>query len=286
MTLVSCKARTRLATLLVIVSFAFVGCATKRDQQTEKAPIETLLDRQFAAIQTESSQNENRAPRIWYAGFGLHSSSNAFKLDVASGARWIAQLDAKAALLTLANPSTSQAADWPYATQENIRLTIAQMGAKMKKDDIAVVLFTSHGNTNVLDINVSGREYPFLRGQALAQLLEPLVNHRTVLIVSACFSGSLIPSLVSPSRIVLTAAAPDRSSFGCQPKSTNTYFVEELIRAASDSSKNLNQVFAAADLAVDRKERAMRLKPASLPQMRVPPRMQGFAQTPIKDWLN
>ncbi len=269
-----------LSVALLFTSILLSGCATNPTHPTEKARSDTLLERQFAAAKSDST-----VPRIWYAGFGLHSNSAAFKLDVASGARWISQLDPKAAVFTLTNPYSSQANDWPYANLATLQRTVAQMAANMKKDDVAVVLITTHGNVNVLAVNAAGKDDPMIRGQALAQILEPLANHRTVLIVSACFSGSLIPSLVSPTRIILTAAAHNRSSFGCQPKSTNTYFVEEFLKEANDSSKNLNQIFAAAFVAIDAKERSQRLSPPSLPQMRVPPLMEGFAQTPLKAWV-
>jgi len=43
-------------------------------------------------------------------------------------------------------------------------------------------------------------------------------------IVSACFSGVFVPVLEGPNRMVLTAARPDRSSFGCSESDKYPYF--------------------------------------------------------------
>jgi Peptidase C13 family len=256
------------------------GCATTPYDPSVKSRSDTLLEAQFA-----ESKSKISSPRLWFAGFGMHSGSDAFKLDVSTTAELVRHLNDNAAIFKLANPSAKQANDWPYATPENIERTIAHMGAQIKKGDVAVVLLTTHGNANVLAVNASGKDYPLLQGQRLAKMLEPLAGHKTVVIVSACFSGSLTPALAHPQRIVVTAAAFNRPSFGCNPGSTNTFFIEALLRAAGDSSRSLNTIFAETKVAVDRKEKSMRLSPPSLPQMMVPFDMKAFADRGIRDWL-
>jgi Peptidase C13 family len=116
--------------------------------------------------------------------------------------------------------------------------------------------------------------------------LKPLNGKRVILIVSACFSGSLIDSLSDSSRIILTAAAKDRSSFGRQFNSTNTFFIEELLKAAKDPSLNIEQIYKLTQIGVARKEASMRLNPPSLPQMWIGDQARGFAKKPLQDWLN
>jgi hypothetical protein len=46
----------------------------------------------------------------------------------------------------------------------------------------------------------------------------------TVVVISACFSGVFVPTLARANRMVLTAARPDRSSFGCGEADRYPYF--------------------------------------------------------------
>ncbi len=46
----------------------------------------------------------------------------------------------------------------------------------------------------------------------------------TIVIISACFSGVFVPALADPHRMILTAARPDRSSFGCSESDKYPYF--------------------------------------------------------------
>jgi hypothetical protein len=48
----------------------------------------------------------------------------------------------------------------------------------------------------------------------------------TVVVVSACFSGVFVPHLAGPNRMILTAARPDRTSFGCGEADRYPYFDE------------------------------------------------------------
>jgi hypothetical protein len=49
-------------------------------------------------------------------------------------------------------------------------------------------------------------------------------NRPTVVIVSACYSGVFVPALAGPNRMIVTAARPDRTSFGCGQDSKYPYF--------------------------------------------------------------
>jgi hypothetical protein len=46
----------------------------------------------------------------------------------------------------------------------------------------------------------------------------------TIAIISACFSGMFIPVLRNPNRMIITAARPDRTSFGCSEDLKYTFF--------------------------------------------------------------
>lgn len=109
-----------------------------------------------------------------------------------------------------------------------------------------LVYITSHGQRGQgVWLAYAGE---FLTPAALARALAAgCGNAPTVVVVSACYSGAFAaPPLAAPNRIVLTAARPDRPSFGCQADRTYTVYDECLLgalqraarwRAASDLTR-------------------------------------------------
>ena len=89
------------------------------------------------------------------------------------------------------------------------------------------VFITSHGQRGQgIWLAASGE---FLEPAALARALSAgCRNAPTVVIVSACYSGAFT-AMRAPNRIIMTAARPDRPSFGCQADRTYTVFDECLL---------------------------------------------------------
>ncbi len=83
-----------------------------------------------------------------------------------------------------------------------------------------LIYFTSHGAPTgvVVDTEIWG---PDSVGDFVD---EACAGRPTVVVVSACFSGVFVPALEGPNRMVLTAARPDRTSFGCGQADRYTYF--------------------------------------------------------------
>jgi hypothetical protein len=76
-----------------------------------------------------------------------------------------------------------------------------------------------------------------------------------VIVISACHSGSFIDELSNPNAIVITASAPDKTSFGCSDDRDLTYFGEAFYRDALPGAKSLREAFdtASADIAAREK---------------------------------
>ena len=82
------------------------------------------------------------------------------------------------------------------------------------------VYFTSHGSDEGIVLGEGD-----LSPSELASMLANTCGRRpAVVIVSACFSGIFAQALKAPNRMVFTAAAADRSSFGCGQTDKYTYF--------------------------------------------------------------
>src|ERR1700733_10310399 len=74
-----------------------------------------------------------------------------------------------------------------------------------------LVYFSSHGAPQGVVLN--GQLLP---PQLMDRIITDSCGRRpTVVIISACFSGVFVPALADSNRLILPAARPDRSSFGC-----------------------------------------------------------------------
>lgn len=88
-------------------------------------------------------------------------------------------------------------------------------------------------------------------------------NAPTVVILSGCFAGGYLrPPLLRANRVILTAARPDRSSFGCGAGNVFTEFDDCLIGAAEDGHGPWREVFAAARVCVAARERVQNFLPS------------------------
>jgi hypothetical protein len=61
-----------------------------------------------------------------------------------------------------------------------------------------------------------------------------------VIIISACYSGVFARALADRRTLVITAAAPDRPSFGCEDGATWTYFGDAFFNQALRGSRTLD----------------------------------------------
>ena len=106
----------------------------------------------------------------------------------------------------------------------------------VRPGDRCLIFLTSHGER---DAGLwLARSNSALSPNELAQALSGgCANVPTVVIVSACYSGSFaVGRMAKPNRIVLTAARNDRPSFGCQAHRMYNFFDECLLLALPKSA--------------------------------------------------
>lgn len=159
------------------------------------------------------------------------------------------------------------------ATPANINAALGRIGELIDRDEDLVVLFlTSHGSP---DGSIAIRDHGRMTGQMRPVHLRNALNdaeiRNRVVIVSACFSGAFIPPLMDDNTIVLTAAAYNRTSFGCQPSRDWTYFGDAFLSRAVGGGSGLVSGFDQAARTISQWETEQRLTP-SLPQKSVGPR--------------
>jgi len=83
-----------------------------------------------------------------------------------------------------------------------------------------LVYFTSHGSPDGIVLNEG-----VMSPNAMATMIDNACGSRpTVVFVAACYSGVFVDPLSGPNRFVMTAARPDRPSFGCGDNDHYTFF--------------------------------------------------------------
>jgi hypothetical protein len=106
-----------------------------------------------------------------------------------------------------------------------------------------------------------------LRPGVLANMLDQSCGRRpTVVVISACFSGVFVPTLAQPNRMVLTAARPDRTSFGCGQDNKYPYF-DDCFLSSMPAAHDFSGLAGAVKECVRVREIAEKMTPPSEPQV-------------------
>ncbi len=123
---------------------------------------------------------------------------------------------------------------------------------------------SSHGAEDPA-IVVSNSQLPLqdLTDEDLADALSESGIKWRVIVISACYAGGFIDPLRDPQTIVITAAAADRTSFGCSNDRDLTYFGEAFYRDALPGARSLRAAFDAAKTAIAARERREHVTPSN-----------------------
>lgn len=154
------------------------------------------------------------------------------------------------------------------ASPATLAAALSRVGALADRSEDAVILYTtSHGGApEGLVYNDRLRGEGAISPDRLAGMLDGLPNR--LVILSACYSGIFVPRLASDTSVVISAAAADRSSFGCDPGNEWTWFGDALINRALRKRQPLATAFGEAEVSVGTWEAAGKLEP-SRPQISV-----------------
>jgi hypothetical protein len=132
-----------------------------------------------------------------------------------------------------------------------------------------LIYFTSHGAPEgvVVDDNIWNPDI-------VAQLIDTACGSRpTVVVVSACFSGVFVPALEGPNRMIMTAARPDRTSFGCGQQDRYTYFDGCFLQSLAQSH-DFAALASTTQACVAKLEIATNASPPSEPQVFIGPQLR------------
>jgi Peptidase C13 family len=222
------------------------------------------IDRLLADIKLEPSVK----PKAFFVGFAGVGDEKVFTQEIGLASRVLGErYDIGNRSLSLINDERDLERA-PLASVSALRYALHGMGQRMNVDrDVLFLSISSHGSQDPA-IAVSNSQLPFndMTDRDLAEALRQSGIKWRVIIISACYAGGFIDSLKSPTTAVITAAAADRTSFGCGTSSDLTYFGEAFYRDALPEAKNLREAFDRAKAAIAVRERRERQE-SSKPQV-------------------
>lgn len=160
----------------------------------------------------------------------------------------------------------------PVSAQAAVR-DAAQATARTSRG--CLLYFTSHGSPDGIVFGPDEVVTP----AAMATLARAWCGQRpTVIVVSACYSGVFLDALSGPNRMVMTAARPDRASFGCSEEAVYPYF-DGCVLETLPTAPDFIALAHGARACVARRETEEGLTPASEPQIRIGANMQMLLPT-------
>lgn len=213
--------------------------------------------------------------------FAPYADEDVFLREGRMVAEVLAQrFDAQGRVLHLANhASTSETLPW--ATPLNLQRAVEAIAQRMDREhDVLVVYLTSHGARN---FRLAARHWPLkvedLTPAELRRVLDDAgVRHR-VIGVSACYSGGWVGPLAGEHTLVMTAADPEHTSYGCGRRSELTFFGRALFDEQLRSTHSFEKAFAAAvPIIQKREEEAGKKDGFSNPQISVGPAIRPVLQ--------
>lgn len=232
-----------------------------------------LLDKADAALKPRVSGRTN-VYAMAIAGSGEQDLfSREAKAALTAAARHFGADDRGSVLLSNGGDDLLQA---PLATRRNIDAAATAIGAKSDpKHDLLFLYLASHGSRDAELASSVPNYQPVqaISADSTARALQHAGVTRRVIVVSACFSGTWIPALANDDTIVITAAAKDRTSFGCDDSRSLTYFGEAFLGSLAPDNVSLRDAFEAAKRKVAAQESQEQLTP-SQPQVFVGRNMQ------------
>ncbi len=162
--------------------------------------------------------------------------------------------------IKLLSADPGRVAGGQLASSINVRHAVGSGGG-----EACLAFVTSHGEERGFFLRVDRRLFgPALLDQALTEGCGAVP---TVVVVSACHSGTFIDNQMrKPNRVILTAAATDRTSFGCGSDDEFTYYDRCLLQQF-DEATTWRGLALATRSCVEGLERRLGVRPPSMPQL-------------------
>lgn len=194
----------------------------------------------------------------FFLGFAGVGNQKEFAQEVGLAARVIgAHYQTAARQLSLINDERDLNRA-PLASVSGLDYALQGLASRMQLDrDVLFLAISSHGSQDpAIAVSNSGFPLTELTPQELAESLRESGIQWRVILISACYAGGFIAPLRDARTLIITAAAADRTSFGCSSDSDLTYFGEAFYRDALPQATSLRDAFEKAKVAIAAREKS------------------------------
>ena len=212
------------------------------------------IDQALSAIDRDGANK----PEAFFLGFAGVGEEKVFAQEIGLASRVLGQRYGIAgrSLLLINDQRDLQGA--PLATVSGLKYALRGVASRMHLDrDVLFLSISSHGSDDPA-IAISNSQLPLEDSLTVEDLVTALSESGIkwrVIIISACYAGGFIEPLSDSRTIVITAAAADRTSFGCSNDRDLTYFGEAFYRDALPAAGSLRDAFEKAKAAIAARER-------------------------------
>jgi hypothetical protein len=241
-----------------------LALASEDELAEREAALFEQADRIDAALEPVR-RDDTAAPQAFFVGFAGVGDQKVFAQEIGLASRVLGErFNIGDRRLSLINDQRDLERA-PLASVTALNYALQGLAERMDASkDVLFLSISSHGSQDP-SIAVSNSGFPLtsLTAADLEEALRESGIQWRVILISACYAGGFIDTLRDPKTIVITAAAKDRTSFGCSNDSDLTYFGEAFYRDALPGAKSLRDAFEAAKKAITEREHREHETPSS-----------------------
>ncbi|MDD5274145.1 MAG: C13 family peptidase [Methylovulum sp.] len=222
-----------------------------------------------AALKTLKPQRKHLSD-LFFVGLAGYASEDVFSKEVTFAKNMLnKRFDTQGHSINLINHLATRDTV-PLANGTNLAVTLKRIGSLMDKDeDVLMLYMTSHGSH---DHRFAISFWPLAMNDITPDKLRAMLDEAgikwRVIIVSACYSGGFIKALESDNTLIATAAAADKTSFGCGTESEFTYFGEAIFKDLLPHDYSIIAALQQAQINIGEREKREKIT-ASSPQLSI-----------------
>jgi hypothetical protein len=211
-----------------------------------------LLDKALAAIKPGKANEIN----LYFVGAAGFAEQDVFMKEVKYVNTLFQQRfgTAQRSVMLINNPKTATVL--PIASSTSLRAAFGRVAQVMNRDkDILFLYLTSHGSMDhKFSLEFGSMQFNALDPRILRDMLDQSGIRQRVIVISACYSGGFIHALKNDDTLVISAAAADKTSFGCSNEADFTYFGRAYFQQAMHQTDSFIEAFALAKPAIAKRE--------------------------------